>query len=54
MVSAIVVSIPIVVFAYEPYKHLMSAALEWTMESHRNLVIFLGAFFLTPIVLILS
>jgi Na+/phosphate symporter len=54
MVSAIIVSIPIVALAYEPYKRLMSNTLEWTMESGRNFGIFLGAFFVIPIALILS
>jgi Na+/phosphate symporter len=54
MASAIIVSIPIVALAYEPYKRLMSYALEWTMESRRNFGIFLGVFFLIPIALILS
>jgi sodium-dependent phosphate cotransporter len=54
MLSAIIVSIPIVVLAYEPYSRLMSGALEWTMESRRNFGIFLGAFFLIPIALIVS
>jgi Na+/phosphate symporter len=54
MVSAIIVSIPIVVLAYEPYERLMSNALEWTMKNRRNFAILLGAFFLIPIALILS
>lgn len=54
MASAIIVSLPIVILAYEPYKRLMSNALEWTMESRRNFAIFLGLFFLIPIALILS
>jgi hypothetical protein len=32
----------------------MSRTLEWTMESRRNLGIFVGAFFLIPVALILS
>jgi hypothetical protein len=54
MASAAVVSLPIVVLAYEPYKRFMSSALEWTIESKRNFAIFLGAFFMIPIALILS
>ena len=54
MMSAIVVSLPIVLLAYEPYKRLMSNMLDWTMESHRNFAILVGAFFLIPIALILS
>jgi len=54
MISTIVVSLPIVLFAYEPYGRMMSHTLEWTMESHRNLAILLGAFFLVPIALILT
>jgi hypothetical protein len=54
MVSAVIVSLPIVALAYEPYTRLMSAALEWTMVGRRNFGIFLGLFFLIPIALILS
>jgi len=54
MASAIVVSLPIVMLAYQPYKRLMSHMLEWTMESRQNFAIFLGVFFLVPIALILS
>ena len=54
IISAMIVSLPIVVLAYEPYKRLMSNMLEWTMQSKRNFAIFLGAFFLVPIALILS
>jgi Na+/phosphate symporter len=54
MIGAIIVSMPIVGLAYEPYKRFMSRALEWTLESRRNFGIFLGAFFLIPIALILS
>lgn len=54
MISAIIVSLPIVVLAYEPYRRLMSNMLEWTMQSKRNFAFFLGAFFLVPIALILS
>jgi len=54
MASAIVVSLPIILLAYEPYKRFMSHTLEWTMESRKNFAIFLGAFFLLPVALILS
>ncbi|MGD2104303.1 MAG: hypothetical protein PVJ55_04220 [Anaerolineae bacterium] len=54
MLSAIVVSIPLVLVAYKPYRRIMSNTLEWTMKSRRNFAIFLGAFFLVPIALILS
>jgi len=54
MLSAIVVSLPLVLLAYAPYRRLMSAALEWTLEWRRNFVIFLCVFFLVPIALILS
>jgi len=54
MLSAIVVSLPLVLLVYAPYKRLMSAILEWTLEGRRNLVIFLCVFFLVPIALILS
>jgi Na+/phosphate symporter len=54
MISAVVVSLPIILLAYEPYKRLMSATLEWTMESRRNFAILLAAFFLLPVALILS
>jgi len=54
MVSTAVVSLPLVMLAYGPYERLMSNTLEWTMESRRNFAIFLGAFFVVPIALILS
>ncbi len=54
MASAIVVSLPIVILAYKPYKKLMSEALEWTMRSKRNFAIFLATLFLIPIALVLS
>jgi Na+/phosphate symporter len=54
MISAVVVSLPIVLLAYEPYKRLMSATLDWTMENRQNFALFLGGFFLVPIALILS
>jgi hypothetical protein len=54
MASAIVVSLPIVLLAYEPYRRFMSSTLEWTIESRRNFAIFLGAFFMIPVALILS
>ncbi|MFW6082881.1 MAG: hypothetical protein ACOC8C_02375, partial [Chloroflexota bacterium] len=53
MLSAVAVSLPIVLIAYGPYERLMSGALDWTMRSRRNFALFLGAFFLIPIVLIL-
>jgi Na+/phosphate symporter len=54
MISAVIVSIPIVALAYKPYRRFMSGALEWTLESQRNFGIFLGTFFLIPIALVLS
>jgi Na+/phosphate symporter len=54
MASATVVSLPIVLLAYEPYKRVMSEMLEWTMRSKRNFAIFLATLFLVPIALILS
>ena len=54
MVSAIMVSLPIILLLYEPYTRLMSDVLEWTLDGERNLAIFLGVFFLVPIALILS
>jgi Na+/phosphate symporter len=54
MVSALIVSLPILLLAYEPYKRLMSNILEWTMASRRNFAVFLAAFFVVPIALILS
>ncbi len=54
MLSAVAVSLPIILIAYGPYERLMSRALDWTMRSRRNFTLFLGAFFLIPIVLILS
>ena len=54
MTSAIVVSLPIVLLAYKPYKRLMSETLEWTMRSKRNFAIFLASLFLVPIALVLS
>lgn len=54
MLSTVIVSLPIVLLVYKPYSRLMSGALEWTLENRRNFVIFLGAFFLVPIALILS
>lgn len=54
MMSAIIVSLPIVLLVYEPYTKLMSHALEWILKGRRNLAIFLGVFFLVPIGLILS
>ncbi|MFW6082506.1 MAG: hypothetical protein ACOC8C_00485 [Chloroflexota bacterium] len=54
MISAVVVSLPIVILAYGPYERIMSRALDWTMISRRNLAVLMGVFFLVPIVLILS
>jgi Na+/phosphate symporter len=54
MMSAIIVSLPIVLLLYEPYTRLMSHALEWTLNRRRNFAIFLGIFLLIPIALILS
>jgi Na+/phosphate symporter len=54
MLSAIVVSLPIVLLIYEPYTRLMSRALEWTLKKRRNFAVFLGLSFLIPIALILS
>lgn len=54
MLSCIIVSLPIVLLVYEPYRRLMSNTLEWTMESRKNFVVFLGVFLLVPIALILS
>lgn len=54
MMSAIIVSLPIVLLLYEPYTRLMSHALEWTLNRRRNFAIFLGIFILVPIALILS
>jgi Na+/phosphate symporter len=53
IMGAIIVSLPIVLLVYKPYGRLMSGTLEWTMKSRRNFALFLGAFFLIPIVLIL-
>jgi len=49
MLSAVIVSLPLVIIAYEPYRWLMSNALEWTMASRRNFAIFLLAFLTIPI-----
>jgi sodium-dependent phosphate cotransporter len=54
MISAIIVSLPIVLLVYEPYTRLMSHALEWILKGQRNFAIFLAVFFLIPIALILS
>lgn len=54
MMSAIIVSLPIVLLAYEPYTRLMSHALEWTLSRRSNFAIFLVVFLLVPIALILS
>jgi Na+/phosphate symporter len=54
MFSAVLVSLPVVLVAYGPYERVMSHALEWTLRSRRNFALFLGAFFLIPIALILS
>jgi Na+/phosphate symporter len=54
MMSAIIVSLPIVLLLYEPYTRLMSDALEWTLGEQRNLAIFLAIFFVIPIALLLS
>ncbi len=54
MLAAVIVSLPIVLLAYGPYTRFMSAALEWTLKDQRNFVIFLGTFFLVPIILILT
>ncbi len=54
MLSAIIVSLPIVLLVYEPYTRFMSDALEWTLDGRRNFAIFLGVFFLIPIALVLS
>jgi len=54
MPSAVAVSLPLVVLAYEPYRRLMSNTLEWTMGSRRNFALFLGAFLLLPVALIAS
>ncbi len=54
MLSAVIVSLPIISLGYEPYTRLMSRALEWTLKERRNLAIFLGISFLIPVLLILS
>lgn len=54
MLSTTIVSLLLVVLVYEPYKRLMSNILDWTMASRRNFAIFMGAFFLVPIALIMS
>ena len=54
MISTVLVSLPIVLLAYEPYKRLMSDALEWTMKGKKNFAVFLAVFFLIPLALIMS
>lgn len=54
MLSAIIVSLPLVVLAYEPYRQLMSNTLEWTMKSRRNFALFLLVFLFVPIALVIS
>lgn len=54
MVSAVIVSLPIVLLAYRPYGQAMSDTLEWIMGDRRNFAVFLGVIFVVPIALILS
>ena len=53
MASGVLVSLPIVLLAYQPYERAMSRALAWVTKSKKNFVIFLGVIFVVPIILIL-
>ena len=53
MTSGILVSLPVVLLAYQPYERTMSRALAWVTRSRKNFALFLGAIFVIPIVLIL-
>jgi Na+/phosphate symporter len=53
IVSATIVSLPIVLLVYRPYERGMSRALEWVGCRKRNMVLFLGVIFVVPVVLIL-
>lgn len=52
LVSTLIVSLPIVVLFYEPYKRVMSHSLAWITQGKRNFAIFLGGMFVVPLVLI--
>lgn len=54
MVSAVLVSLPIVLLAYRPYERLMSRGLAWIIRGKRNFVMFLGIIFVVPIALVLA
>lgn len=53
LLSTLVVSLPIVTLAYEPYKRGMSRSLKWITRGKRNFMIFLAVMFVIPVVLIL-
>jgi sodium-dependent phosphate cotransporter len=53
MASGILVSLPVVLLAYQPYERMMSRALAWVTKSRKNFALFLGAIFVVPIILIL-
>jgi Na+/phosphate symporter len=54
MASGVLVSLPIVLLAYQPYERAISHALAWITKSKKNFAVFLGAIFFIPIILILS
>lgn len=53
MLGGVLVSLPVVILAYRPYERGLSKALAWVNRSRRNFVLFLGAIFVVPIVLML-
>jgi sodium-dependent phosphate cotransporter len=53
MVSIAVVSIVILTTVYRQYEHSMLGFVAWVTASHWNLVLFMGAIFVVPIILVL-
>lgn len=53
MAAMIVVSLPVVLFAYRPYERFISDALDWITRDRRHFAVFLAVTFAIPVVLIL-
>lgn len=53
MLCAVLVSLPLVLFAYRPYERAITKALTWIIRGNRNFALFVVVIFLIPVVLIL-
>ena len=53
MACAAIVSLPIILLAYQPYERAISGALAWITRRRRNFWLFLGIIFIIPVALIL-